>query len=55
MSTTLRTAGVKRKRDPRIPLYFSMVMLEFADTLVPGRLRERVPMEVLARIARALP
>jgi quercetin dioxygenase-like cupin family protein len=52
---TLRAAGVKRKRDPRVPLYLSMVMLEFEDTLVPGRRRERLPMRGLARIARMLP
>ena len=53
--STLRAAGVKRKRDPRVVLYLSMVMLEFDDTLVPGRRRERVPMQALARIARLLP
>jgi quercetin dioxygenase-like cupin family protein len=54
-SRTLRAAGVKRKRDPRVFLYLSMVMLEFDDTLVPGRARERVPMEALALVARRLP
>jgi quercetin dioxygenase-like cupin family protein len=52
---TLRAAGVRRRRDPRILLYLSMVMLDFDETLVPGRRRERLPMEVLARIARLLP
>jgi quercetin dioxygenase-like cupin family protein len=52
---TLQAAGVKRKRDPRVPLYVSMVMLDFDETLVPGRTRERVPMQVLAHIARMLP
>jgi quercetin dioxygenase-like cupin family protein len=52
---TLQGAGVKRKRDPRVPLYLSMVMLDFDDTLVPGRARERVPMQGLARLARMLP
>jgi quercetin dioxygenase-like cupin family protein len=52
---TLRAAGIKRKRDPRIALYLSMVMLEFDDTLVPGRARERLPMQALASIARMLP
>jgi quercetin dioxygenase-like cupin family protein len=51
---TLRAAGIKRKRDPRIALYLSMVMLEFDDTLVPGRARERLPMQALASIARML-
>jgi quercetin dioxygenase-like cupin family protein len=52
---TLHAAGVKRKRDPRVFLYLSMVMLEFDDTLVPGRRRERVPMQALALLARLLP
>jgi hypothetical protein len=40
-SRTLQAAGVKRKRDPRVFLYLSMVMLEFNDALEPGR--RRVP------------
>jgi quercetin dioxygenase-like cupin family protein len=52
---TLQEAGVKRKRDPRVALYLSMVMLDFGDTLVPGRARERLPMQALASIARRLP
>lgn len=52
---TLQGAGVKRKRDPRVALYLSRVMLDFDDTLVPGRARERLPMRALAAIARLLP
>jgi mannose-6-phosphate isomerase-like protein (cupin superfamily) len=52
---TLQAAGVKRKHDPRVFLYLSMVMLEFDDTLVPGRRRERLPIEAMARVARLLP
>jgi len=55
MSTTLRSAGVTRKRDPRVPLYVSMIMLDFDETLAPGRRRELLPMRVLARIGRLLP
>jgi hypothetical protein len=55
LSRTLRAAGVKRKRDPRVPLYVSLVMLDYDDTLFPGRRRERIPMRVLARLARLLP
>jgi quercetin dioxygenase-like cupin family protein len=51
----LRAAGVTRKRDPRIALYLSMVMLDFGETLAPGRARERLPMKALASIARILP
>lgn len=53
--TTLNAAGITRKRDPRIPLYLSMIMLDFDETIAPGRWRERLPMEALARIARSLP
>ena len=52
---TLQAAGIKRKRDPRVLLYLSMVMLDFSDTLVPGRRRELIPMQALARLARLLP
>jgi hypothetical protein len=52
---TLRAAGVTRRRDPRIPLYLSMVMLDFEETLAPGRTRERLAMKALASIARILP
>ena len=52
---TLRAAGVTRRRDPRILLYLSQVMLEFDETLYPGRRRERLPMRAFARLARLLP
>ena len=51
---TLNAAGVKSKRDPRVFVCLSMVMLEFGDTLVPGRRRERIPMQALARLGRLL-
>ena len=51
--TTLRAAGITR--DPRVPLYLSMIMLDFDDTLAPGRKREVIPMRALARLARLLP
>ena len=54
-STTLNSAGITRKRDPRVALYLSMIMLDFDDTLAPGRTRERLPMRALARLARLLP
>jgi hypothetical protein len=49
---TLRAGGVKRKRDPRVPVYLSMVLLQFPDTLAAGRARERIPLEVLAWLGR---
>ena len=53
--TTLNEAGITRKRDPRIALHLSKVMLDFDETLAPGRKRERLPMKALARIANLLP
>jgi mannose-6-phosphate isomerase-like protein (cupin superfamily) len=52
---TLHAACITRKRDPRIALYLSKVMLDFDETLAPGRRRERLPMQALARVARLLP
>jgi len=46
---------VTRKRDPRAALYLSAIMLDYNDTLLPGRARERIPMQALAAIARWLP
>lgn len=51
----LRAAEVKRKRDPRVFLYLSMVMLEFEETLTATRRRDRVPMQALAWLARRMP
>ncbi len=50
----LRLAGVTRKRDPRVPLYLSAVMLDYGETLFPGRARERIPMRALAAVGRRL-
>jgi mannose-6-phosphate isomerase-like protein (cupin superfamily) len=47
---TLRSVGVTSKRDPRVYICLSKVMLQFDDTLVPGRRRERIPMQALARL-----
>lgn len=51
-SASLRAAGVNSKRDPRLFMCLSMVMLEFDDTLVPAGPRERLPMQALARLGR---
>ncbi len=53
--TTLSAAGITRGRDPRIAIYLSKVMLDYDETLAPGRRRERLPMQALARIASLLP
>jgi mannose-6-phosphate isomerase-like protein (cupin superfamily) len=49
-SQAMRTAGIKSKRDPRVLICLSKVMLQFDDTLAPGRRRERIPMQTMARL-----
>lgn len=48
----LSARGVQRKTDPRVPTYLSMLMLEYSDTLVPGRKRERFGLRALAGLGR---
>ena len=54
MQATLNEAGVRSKRDPRVFMCLSMVMLAFDDTLVPARRRDRIPMLALAGLGRLL-
>jgi mannose-6-phosphate isomerase-like protein (cupin superfamily) len=46
--------GIKSAKDPRVPIYLSMLMLEYPDTLAPGRARERVVLRALAGLGRLL-
>lgn len=48
----LEARGVRSHRDPRMPIYLSMVMLEYPDTLRPSRFRERLGMRALAGAGR---
>jgi quercetin dioxygenase-like cupin family protein len=50
----LAARGVTSAKSPRLPIYLSMVMLEYPDTLVPSRARERIGMRALARLGRLL-
>lgn len=49
-----RARGIKGARDPRLPLYLSMLMQEYPDTLAPGRARERLVIRTLAGLGRVL-
>ncbi|HTA04853.1 MAG TPA: cupin domain-containing protein [Solirubrobacteraceae bacterium] len=49
-----RARGITGAKDLRLPLYLSMLMLEYPETLAPGRWRERIPMKALAGLGRAL-
>jgi quercetin dioxygenase-like cupin family protein len=50
----LSDAGVRRKRDPRIAICLSTAFLEFDETLVPSRRRDRIAMGVMSRAGRLL-
>lgn len=52
ISRLLDARGIKSGRDPRVPLYLSMVMLEYPETLAPGRARERIPIRAMAGLGR---
>ena len=54
MYELVRARDLKRKNDPRIPIYLSMLFLEYPDTLAPGRRRERISMKALAGLGRLL-
>ncbi len=46
--------GIKTAKSPRLPIYLSMLMLEYPETLAPGRTRERLILKVFAAIGRLL-
>jgi hypothetical protein len=50
----LPARGITKDKDPRILIYLSMVMLEYPDTIRPGRAKERVPMKAMAGLGRLL-
>ena len=54
MYTVLGEVGVKGRRDPRLWMCLSSVMLSFPETLIPARRRERIPMRALAGLGRLL-
>jgi quercetin dioxygenase-like cupin family protein len=45
---------IKGLRDPRLPIYLSMVWSEYPDTLRPSRARERIGFRALAGLGRLL-
>jgi hypothetical protein len=48
----MKARGIKGVKDPRVPLYLSMLMLEYPETIRPGRARERIGMGALAALGR---
>lgn len=46
----LPARGIKGGKDPRVPIYLSMIMLEYPDTIRPGRHRERLALNLMASI-----
>jgi len=52
ISRLLDARGIKGGKDPRVPIYLSMLMLEYPDTLAPSRAPERIGMKTLAGLGR---
>jgi quercetin dioxygenase-like cupin family protein len=50
----VKARGITGARDPRLPFYLSMLMLEYPETIRPGRARERVGMGALAGLGRLM-
>ena len=50
----LERSGIKGGRDPRLLMILSAQFLKFPETLAPARLRERLPMQVMAGAGRLL-
>jgi quercetin dioxygenase-like cupin family protein len=48
----MKARGIKGVKDPRVPFYLSMLMLEYPETIRPGRARERIGMGALAGLGR---
>lgn len=49
-----RARGITGAKDPRAPMYLSMLMLEYPETLAAGRMRERIVLRGLAGLGRLL-
>jgi mannose-6-phosphate isomerase-like protein (cupin superfamily) len=49
-----RARGITSAKDPRLPVFLSMLMLEYPETLAPGRARERIGLKALAGLGRLL-
>lgn len=48
----LEARGISSGKDPRVPLYISLLMLEYPETLAPGRARERIPIRAMAALGK---
>ncbi|MFN8214969.1 MAG: hypothetical protein U0R71_00070, partial [Solirubrobacterales bacterium] len=54
ISRILPARGIKSGKDPRVPIYLSMIMLEYPDTIRPGRDRERLALNLMSGLGRLL-
>lgn len=48
----MRARGIKTAKDVRVPLLFSMLTLEYGDTLVPARRRDMAMTRMMAAVGR---
>lgn len=50
----MRARKLTKIKDLRVPILFSMLTLEYPDTLIPGRRRDRAATRAFASIGRLL-
>jgi hypothetical protein len=48
----MHARGIANAKNVRVPVYLSMVTLEYPETLAPGRARERILLNALAGLGR---
>ncbi len=52
ISELMRARAITNAKNVRVPVYLSMVTLEYPETLAPGRRRERILLNALAGVGR---
>ena len=50
----IRARNITNIKDPRVPILFALLTLEYPETLIPGRARDRAMTSVLAGLGRLL-
>jgi hypothetical protein len=50
----MRTHGITRRNDPRIPIYLSMLMYDYPETVRPLRRRDKLLTAAFTAVGRVL-
>ncbi len=50
----IRARNITKIKDPRVPILLAMLTLQYPETLIPGRTRDRLTTRLLAGLGRLL-